>query len=95
MFRATLSRFAGLFGKARFDREIEQEIGARISLLTDRFISQGMTPEEARHAARRRFGGVAQLQEDLRERRGSCRCGSEPTTTAFRPAEGPSRRSTR
>ena len=38
-------------------------------MLAERFIRQGMDPAEAYYAARRQFGGVTQMIEDLRERR--------------------------
>src|SRR5271166_613294 len=68
-FRTILSRFAGLFGAARFDNEMDDELKEHLSLLTERYVSQGMSPEDARHAALRQFGGVTPLKENLRERR--------------------------
>ena len=68
-FRTILSRFAGLFGAARFDNELDDELREHLSLLTERFVNQGMTPDEAHHAALRQFGGVTPLKEGLRERR--------------------------
>ncbi|MGA2186681.1 MAG: ABC transporter permease [Bryobacteraceae bacterium] len=67
--RTVLSRLAGLFGAAHFDREVDDELRTHLALLTDRFIAQGMTPEDARYAALRQFGGVTPLKEGLRERR--------------------------
>jgi putative ABC transport system permease protein len=60
--RVLLSRFAALFGERR-DREFEQELNTHLSLLVERFISQGMTPEEASFAAHRQFGGLTQVRE--------------------------------
>ena len=68
--RTALSRLAGLFGGERFAIEVDDEIRAHLALLTERLVRQGMTPEEARCAALRQFGGVTPLKEELRERRG-------------------------
>ncbi len=52
------------------DREFEQELTAHLELLTEENVGRGMTPEEARRAARVRLGGITQLQETNRELRG-------------------------
>ncbi|MGH9613803.1 MAG: ABC transporter permease, partial [Bryobacteraceae bacterium] len=54
----------------RLDRESDEEVRAHLELLTEEYKRRGMSSEEARNAARRQFGGVARLKEDLRERRG-------------------------
>jgi predicted permease len=54
----------------RAERELNAEIEDHLRLLAERFIDQGLSPEEARHAARRQFGGIAQLQEQHRDGRG-------------------------
>jgi hypothetical protein len=38
-------------------------------MLAERFVRRGMPPAEALYAARRQFGGVTQMKEELRERR--------------------------
>lgn len=38
-------------------------------MLTERFVKQGMNAEDARYAARRQFGALTQIQEQIRERR--------------------------
>src|SRR5260370_12691173 len=67
--RVTLSRIRGLFQRRRFDRDSNEEFKAHLALVTDRFIGQGMSPEEAQYAARRQFGGSTQMNEHLRDRR--------------------------
>ena len=67
--RTLFSRFAGLFGHRRAGHECEEELQEHLDLLADRFERQGMTQEEARYAARRQFGGVTQLNEELRDHR--------------------------
>ena len=69
MFRVLLSRIAGTFRKHRLDEEFDEELKAHLDMLQERFIRRGMDPAEACYAARRQFGGVTQVKQDLRERR--------------------------
>jgi len=68
--RALAARLNGLFRRHSLDRQLDQEIQEHLRLLTDRFVHQGMSRQDAEHTARRQFGGIAQIQEDHRERRG-------------------------
>ncbi|MGB8474102.1 MAG: ABC transporter permease [Candidatus Acidiferrum sp.] len=68
-WRIFSSRLRGLFGKQRRDSELDAELSAHIEALTEENIRRGMNPEEARHAARREFGGMEQTKELYRERR--------------------------
>jgi predicted permease len=61
------AKLRGLFGKRNPDREFDDEMRAHLSLLTERYIREGMTPSDADSAARRQFGNTALLQEDRRE----------------------------
>jgi predicted permease len=67
--RAWFSRLFGLFQKNGRDAEMVQEMEQHLALLTERNISAGMTPDEARNAAAREFGGVEQIKEAAREQR--------------------------
>ena len=69
MLRVLLSRIRGTLSKRRMDEEFDQELRAHLDLLQERFIRQGMEPVEAFYAARRQFGGLAQVKQDLRDRR--------------------------
>lgn len=66
--RVFASRLLGSFRRRRFDAGIEEEFQSHLQMLAERFVSQGMTKAEARRAAKRQFGGVAQMEEELRER---------------------------
>jgi len=68
--RVFASRLLELFRRQRFDAGIEEEFQSHLQMLTDRFVSQGMTKAEARRAAKQQFGGVAQVKQELRERSG-------------------------
>ncbi len=59
------------FAKApSLDRDFEQELESHLSLLVEDNLRRGLTLEEARREARVRLGGLAQLSEAHRERRG-------------------------
>jgi putative ABC transport system permease protein len=62
-------RIRATFRGRRLDDEFDEEVREHLEMLTERFIRQGMEPAEASYAARRQFGGVTQVKQDLRERR--------------------------
>ncbi len=49
------------------DAGFDAEIHEHLTLLTQRYIRQGMTPADAARAARRQFGNTTRLQEDRRD----------------------------
>jgi predicted permease len=51
------------------DREFDDELNVHMEMLTERFVGQGMSLEEAHFAARRQFGAMTQMKDDLREMR--------------------------
>jgi putative ABC transport system permease protein len=57
----------GLLTRRRLDDDFQQELDSHLDLLTEENTRQGMSPEEARRAARVRLGGVTQLRETNRE----------------------------
>ncbi len=68
--RWTVARVLALFRKRNLDRELDAEVRAHLELAERDAIAAGLTPEEARLAARRSFGGIEQMKEDHRDRRG-------------------------
>src|SRR5678815_1714165 len=68
--RVFLSRLRGLFLRRSLDRELADEIRTHLEMQTEDYQHQGMSPDEARYAALRKFGGVEQVKETYRERRG-------------------------
>src|SRR5437899_4233011 len=62
-------RLRSLFRRARLERELDQEIRFHLEQQIEENLAGGMTPTEARRAALVAFGGVAQIQEDCRDRR--------------------------
>jgi predicted permease len=60
-------RFRTLFRIRRVERELDEELRFHLDRQTEVFISQGMTPEGARLAALREFGGFEQAKEFCRD----------------------------
>ena len=58
-----------MIGKRRSHADFASEIQAHIELETDRLIADGLSPEDARLAARRRFGSPAAAAERFYESR--------------------------
>ena len=67
---AFVFRLRGLFERRRLERETDQELEMHLDLLTTQYMRAGMSPAEARRAARTKFGGVTQIRESLREQAG-------------------------
>src|ERR1041385_7550161 len=51
------------------NRELDEELRAHIEAQTQENIAAGMTPEEARRAAMREFGGLDSVKERVRDER--------------------------
>lgn len=68
--RSFLFRLAGVFNGARGDRELAAELAAHLQLHVDDGVRAGMTPAAARRHALLKLGGLSQVQEAVRERRG-------------------------
>src|SRR5271154_793416 len=64
-----VSRACGLFGQKRAESEFDDEMQIHLQLLTEKFIRQGMGPEDADSAARRQFGNTTLLRQRHRESR--------------------------
>ena len=67
--RRWVARLVATVRGGRADAQLEREIAAHLNQLEARFVREGMTLDEARTAARRAFGGVAQVQEHHRDAR--------------------------
>src|SRR5271169_1972954 len=68
--RIFASRVLGICRRRKLENDLDGELRAHIDALTEENIRRGMSPQEARHAARREFGGVEQTKESYRELRG-------------------------
>ncbi|HVG35488.1 MAG TPA: ABC transporter permease [Pyrinomonadaceae bacterium] len=67
--RVLAHRLRAVSMKRRLDRELEEEIRSHLEMQIEEHVQQGMSPEEARFAALRKFGGVEQVKEKYRQRR--------------------------
>jgi predicted permease len=68
--RTLASRCAAIFQRGKLDREMDEELAAHLAMAEEENLRRGMTPEEARQAALREFGGVTQVRETMRLREG-------------------------
>ena len=68
--REWMKRITGMFRKRRRDAELEEELAAHLEMLVEENMERGMTPEEARRAARIALGGGEQIKEAVRQQRG-------------------------
>ncbi len=48
-------------------QDLDEDIRAHIEIETQDNIARGMNPEDARHAAMKKFGNVARVQEETRK----------------------------
>ena len=68
--RALLFRLAGLFRKDRRDNELAAEMDSHLRMHIEDNLRAGMSPAEARRLALIKLGGVEQIKETYRDRRG-------------------------
>jgi len=68
--RIIISSLADVFSKQKREQELGAELREHLDALTEDHIRRGMSPQEARYAARRDFGGLEQTKEAYREQRG-------------------------
>ena len=69
-FRAWWSRALDVVRSGRREERLSKEMQAHLELLADDFVAQGLSPADARLAARKAFGGVDQVKERYRDQRG-------------------------
>ena len=65
-----LYRLRTLLAAAGREREVDEELRFHLEMAIEQNRERGMTPEEARRAALRDFGGVEQIREACRDERG-------------------------
>jgi putative ABC transport system permease protein len=63
-------RWHALTRKDKMDQELDEEMRFHLERLIEQNIKSGMTPEDARYAALKSFGGVDQSKEECRSARG-------------------------
>ena len=67
--RRGVQRLLALARRRRLDRELENEVLAHLELAERDALARGLSPEEARRAARLRFGGIERMKEEHRDER--------------------------
>ena len=65
--RAVFLRLAGLVHRRRRAAELDDELESNLQMHIEDNLRAGMSPEEARYAALRKFGNVARVREDAWE----------------------------
>ncbi len=65
--KVVFSRLTGLFRRKRLEHDLDEDVRTHIEMLAEENRRKGMTPEEARRAAMRQFGGVEQVKEECRD----------------------------
>jgi predicted permease len=55
------------FGRQQNDRDLDSEVRSYFESIAEEKMSQGLSPEEARRAARLESGGIEQVKEEVRE----------------------------
>src|SRR5262247_3385234 len=63
-------RLRALFFKPKMEEELDEEVRFHLEREIEENIARGMSPEEARYAALRSFGGVERVKEETRDERG-------------------------
>jgi putative ABC transport system permease protein len=64
-----LRKIRALFRKQKLETEMAEEMRLHLEQRARENISTGMSPEEARYAALRKFGGIEQIKERARDQR--------------------------
>jgi putative ABC transport system permease protein len=62
-----MGRLRNIFRREKMEQELDEELRSHIELRVEENIAAGMTPEEARYDAQRRFGNFTLQKEDTRE----------------------------
>jgi macrolide transport system ATP-binding/permease protein len=70
LIRELFSRLFAPFRKAALDQELDKDLHEHLEMLVGEYRERGMNEQEARRAARIRFGGIEQIKEMHREQRG-------------------------
>src|SRR5262245_20902628 len=70
LLRAWFLRLGGVLNRNSREQEFARELEANLQLHIDDNIRAGMTPDEARRAARIKFGSIDGTKEAVRDRRG-------------------------
>src|SRR5580692_8605803 len=68
-WRRIVPRLHSVFANKHAEQDLAREVASHLTLLADDYERRGMSPEEARLAARRAYGGVEQAKQAHRDER--------------------------
>jgi hypothetical protein len=68
-WRRFIDRCRNLFRNEHAEAELAREVASHLALLVDDYQGRGMSPEDARLAAKRAYGGVEQAKQAHRDER--------------------------
>src|SRR5215813_5972186 len=71
LMRRTIQRLSGAWSGGRRDSDLGDELQLHIDMQTEDNVRSGMTPEDARRAARLKFGAIESIKESYRDQRGA------------------------
>ena len=69
--RHAMLRLRAIVAHASLENDMQSEMREHLGRATDRFVARGMSPADARLAAKREFGNLHVLQEEARDARGA------------------------
>ena len=67
MIRRLAYLFENVFRHSRLEDELDEDLRSSFEMIVDQFIARGMSPREARRAARMEFEGLEQVKESVRD----------------------------
>ncbi len=62
-----IARLRGMLKRERLDRELDEELRSHVEMRAADNLASGMSPEDARFDAQKRFGNTTILKEDTRD----------------------------
>jgi predicted permease len=68
-WRRIVAKFCNILATRQAEEDLAREVASHLALLADDFERSGMSPDEARLAARRAYGGVEQAKQAHRDER--------------------------
>jgi len=68
--RVVVARCRGLFWRRGVEANLNEELDTHVAMLVEENLRRGMSPDDARYAALRSFGGLEQAKEEYREQGG-------------------------
>ena len=64
-------RLRAILGRGRLAREMDEEMRQHLELATERYVARGLSPSDARAAARSEFGNLPMIEDAARQARGA------------------------